>query len=135
MPRTLRTEGTETRLLQWMIACGAAVALVLLAVRHVWLAAGFATGAAIAILGYVWLKDVVAGALSLETTRVSKKLVFKLVIRYPILLGSLYFFYKTNWLPTGAVLAGLFIPLAGALIECVYQVRGMIHFSETRSGD
>lgn len=130
----LKTEGTEKRLLWWMIACGLCATLVLLVMGHGGLAAGFATGAAIAILGFIWLEDVVTGALNIGTNRVSKKLVFKLIVRYPILLGSLYFFYQTNWLPAGAVLAGLFVPLAGAVVECVYQVGGMIHFFETRSG-
>jgi hypothetical protein len=95
------------------------------------LAAGFGAGAAIALLGYVWLWDLAAGALDSGNGRVPKWLVFKLVIRYPLLFGSLYLFYRTNWLSAWAVFAGLSIPLAGGMIEGLYQLGGMVFLSRT----
>ncbi|MGH9343732.1 MAG: ATP synthase subunit I [Terriglobia bacterium] len=122
----------ERRLLRWMIALGAAATLAAVAIWRVKFAAGVATGGAIAILGYVWLLDALSAALAGETARLTKGLAIKLVIRYPILLGALYLFYRTKWLPVEAVLAGLFVPLAGGVVECLYQAGGMAFQSRWR---
>ena len=122
----------ERRLLGWMIVLGAAATLVVAALWHVTFAAGIATGAAIAILGYVWLLEALSAALGSEAARFTKGLVIKLVIRYPILVGVLYLFYRTKWLPVEAVLAGLFVPLAGGVVECLYQAGGLVFQSRAR---
>ncbi len=122
----------ERRLLGWMIALGVAAPLAAVVIWRVKFAAGVATGAAIAILGYVWLLDALSAALAGEKARLTKGLVIKLVIRYPILLGALYLFYRTKWLPVEAVLAGLFVPLAGGVVECLYQAGGMALQSRLR---
>ncbi len=101
---------------------------------HLRFAAGFVCGGAIAILGYFWLQEIAMGALDSGRSHVSKRLVFELVIRYPLLFGTLYLFYRTNWLPIWAVLAGLSVPLAGAVAECVYQMQGMLFPSRTQPG-
>jgi len=36
---------------------------------------------------------------------------------------GVYVFYKTGWLPLKAVLAGLFVPVAGVLLEAFVQIR------------
>jgi hypothetical protein len=113
---------TETRLLAWMIAIALAADLGISLGGHFRFAAGFATGAAIALLGYAWLRELVAGALNSGNGRVPKMLVLKLVLRYPLLFGTLYIFYRTNWLSAWAVLAGLSVPLAGAIAEGLYQL-------------
>lgn len=123
----------ERRLLGWMIVLGAAATLAVAALWRVTFAAGVATGAAIAILGYVWLLEALSAALGGEAARFTKGLVIKLVIRYPILVGVLYLFYRTKWLPVEAVLAGLFVPLAGGVVECLYQAGGMVFQSRLRS--
>jgi|SRR5579871_4905489 len=128
-----RIAQAEARLPRWMIGLGMAAALTSLLLGRARFAAGFAAGAFIAILGYIWLQQAVSAALSQGGTQVAKGLVFKLVIRYPLLLGVLYFFYRTNWLPVEAVLAGFFIPLAGAVVECLYQLGGILLPSRTRS--
>jgi hypothetical protein len=45
------------------------------------------------------------------------------LVRYPLAFAAVYFFYKTGWLPFQAILAGLFVPLGGVLIESVALIR------------
>lgn len=123
------SDQAEIRLFMWMVAIALAAGLGISATGHLWFAAGFATGAAIALLGFVWLRDLAAGALDSSNGRVPKGLVLKLVIRYPLLFGTLYLFHRTNWLPTWAVLAGLSVPVAGGIVEGLYQVEEMIFSS------
>ncbi len=125
------TTNTETRLLRWMVFISAAVLLAMLLAASLRFAAGFACGTAVSILGYLWLQKAVGHALDSGTGRVSKKLVFELIIRYPLLFGTLYLVYRTNWLSIWAVLAGLSVPMAGAAAEGLYQVKGMLSPSRT----
>lgn len=104
-----------------MMAVTAAGALIGLASRHGRFAAGFALGAAAAILAYSWLHQGVVAALDLGQTRVPKRMVLKLAVRYPLALAVLFLFYRTGWLPFQAIVAGLLVPAAGALVECFYQ--------------
>ncbi|MGH9398087.1 MAG: ATP synthase subunit I [Terriglobia bacterium] len=127
MPETEETTAQiERRILRWMILVGAAASVGAAVFFHARLAGGVAAGAAISVLGYFWLMEAMSSALGSGQARITKGLVIKLILRYPILLGALYLFYRTKWLPTGAVLAGLFVPLAGGVVECLYQVGGMV---------
>ncbi|HLI29716.1 MAG TPA: hypothetical protein VKV79_01295 [Terriglobia bacterium] len=121
------TAQIERRLLRWMIILGAASTTAVAIAMPGKFAGGFVAGEAIAIVGYIWLLDAMAAALNAEKARITKRLALKLVLRYPILLGALYLFYRTKWLPIGAVVAGLFIPLAGGVAESLYQVARMMH--------
>ena len=123
------TAQIERRLLRWMVILAVAAVAALAASTHGRFAAGAAAGAAIAITGYVWLLDAMAAVLNSENARITKWLATKLILRYPILLGALYIFYRTKWLPVEAVLAGLLIPLAGAVAECIYQLAGTTPFA------
>lgn len=116
----------ERRLLRWMIAAGVAAAVGTAVFYRPPFGAGVAGGAAVSVLGYYWLMEAVLGALSGNAGSVTKGLVIKLVLRYPMLLGILYLFYRTKWLPMEGVLAGLFVPLAGGAVECLYQVRTLL---------
>jgi ATP synthase I chain len=114
----------EARLPRWMAVSAAVVFLAALVAGHARFAAGFALGAAVAILGYTWLHQAVAVALNAgeRGQRVPGTMVAKLVVRYPLAFGAVYFFYRTGWLPFDGVLVGLFVPVAGALLECLFQV-------------
>lgn len=57
----------------------------------------------------------------------------KLLIRYPLFVGVVLFFYLTGWLSLSAVIAGLFVPLAGALVECVVLVGSALFTGASRS--
>lgn len=133
MPEMAETTAQiERRLLWWMIAVGVAASVATAALFRATFAAGVALGAAISVSGYFWLMEAASNALSGSDTQRTKGLVIKLILRYPILLGVLYLFYRTKWLPTGAVLAGLFVPLAGGVVECLYQVRVMVFPARSR---
>ncbi len=112
----------EARLPRWMAAAAAVVAGGALAMGHARFAGGFALGSLVAILGYSWLHQAIGSALAFTEGRIPKGLVVKFAVRYPLLLGVVYLFYRTGWLPFEAVLAGLMVPVAGALLECFYQV-------------
>jgi len=112
----------EARLPRWMVLCGLVALIVMLLFRQVLIAAGFALGAALGILNYYWLHEVVGALAKAGQTRVPKLLVGKLLIRYPLAFGVVFLFFKTGWLPPMSVLAGLFVPVAGILIEAIVQI-------------
>ena len=112
----------EDRLLRWMAAVSVAGSLAAVVTGHGRVAAGFLLGAATAVLAYSWLHQTVAALLDLGRTRVPKLTVLKLAVRYPLAIGVMYLFHRTGWAPLAAIVAGLFVPVAGVLIECIFQV-------------
>ncbi len=114
----------ETRLPRWMLGLGLAGALFALLTGHGEVSAGFALGASLAILNYFWLHQAIEAVLGAGSGRVSKKVIVQFVVRYPLVFAVLYVLYRTGWLPFPAILAGLFVPVAGVLIEAVYQIYG-----------
>jgi len=118
----------EARLPRWMALCAVVTFVAVLAAGRFRFAGGFALGAALAVLAYRWLHQAVAAALSAGegSGRVPKTMVFKLVIRYPLAFGAVYLFYRTRLLPFEGVIAGLFVPVAGVLMECLFQLGGVI---------
>jgi ATP synthase I chain len=85
-------------------------------------AAGFGLGAGVAILGYSWLHKAVVALMNAAVERPSNRLLGKIFIRYPLIFATIFIFYRENWLPLEAMLAGLFVPVAGAVAESLYQV-------------
>jgi ATP synthase I chain len=115
-------DSAAARLPRWMAAASVAGTLAALVSGHALWAGGFALGAGIAILAYWWLHQAVAFALDAGSGRPPSGTMTKLLIRYPLALGVVAFFYWTGWLNLSAVIAGLFVPLAGAIIECLILV-------------
>jgi uncharacterized membrane protein len=114
----------EARLPRWMVLCGLVALIVMLIWRQLWVAAGFTLGAALGILNYLWLHEAVEALARAGQDRVPRLLVAKFLIRYPLAFGLVIFFFKTGWLPPMAILAGLFVPVAGLLIEAIVQIGG-----------
>jgi hypothetical protein len=112
----------EARLPRWMMLCGLLALLVMLVCRQFTIALGFALGAALGILNYYWLRKAVEVLAKAGQSRVPKSVVAKFLIRYPLAFGLVFLFFKTEWLPPMAILAGLFVPVAGVLIEAVIQL-------------
>ena len=112
----------EARLPRWMILCGFLALTFILLCGHFTMALGFALGALLGILNFYWLRDAVQVLANAGQSRVPKLLVAKFLIRYPLAFGLIIFFFKTGWLPPMAILAGLFVPVAGLLIEAVVQI-------------
>jgi len=85
-------------------------------------AGGFGLGAGVALLGYSWLHKAVVTLMDAGVERPSNRMLGKIVIRYPLAVAAIFIFYRENWLPFEAVLAGLFVPVAGVVAESLYQV-------------
>lgn len=94
-----------------------------LASGHGRFAAGFTLGAALSILNYFWLHQAVESLFNAGRARVPKSALAKFAVRYPLAFAGVYLFYRTGWLPFAAILAGLFVPVAGILAEAVLQIR------------
>ncbi|HXX23565.1 MAG TPA: ATP synthase subunit I [Terriglobia bacterium] len=112
----------EARLPRWMILCGFLALVVILLCRQFMMAIGFGLGAALGILNYYWLHEAVEALAKAGQNRVPKLLVAKLLIRYPLAFGLVFLFFKTEWLPPMSILAGLFVPVVGVLIEAIVQI-------------
>lgn len=61
--------------------------------------------------------------MSAGQARPAKRVLAKVFVRYPLAFVAVYLFYKTGWLPAAAILAGLFVPAGGVLIEAVVLLR------------
>ena len=112
----------EARLPRWMLLCGFLALIVILMCRQFAIATGFALGAALGILNYYWLHKAVEGLAKAGQARIPKSVLAKFLIRYPLAIGLVLVFFKTGWLPPLAILAGLFVPVAGVLIEAIIQL-------------
>jgi hypothetical protein len=113
----------EARLPRWMAGLACAVTLSILSFGHVRFSAGFALGSGLAILNYFWLHQAVEALMSAGEVRVPKVLLAKFFLRYPLAVAAVYLFYRTGWLPVTAILAGLFVPVGGVLIEAAVLLR------------
>jgi len=107
-----------------MVLCGVVALIVMLLCRQVMIAVGFSLGAALGILNYYWLHEAVVALSKAGQSRVPKLLVAKFLIRYPLAFGLVILFFETRWLPPMAILAGMFVPVAGLLIEAIVQIGG-----------
>jgi hypothetical protein len=128
-----RLDSAAARLPRWMVGVSVAGMLTALATEHARWALGFGAGSGVAILAYRWLHRAVAAALDTGSGQPPNGTMTKLFIRYPLLLGVVAFFYWTGWLSLSAVITGLFVPLAGALIECLVLVGSSFFTGASRS--
>ena len=55
----------------------------------------------------------------------------KFLLRYPLAVLAIYLVYRRDWLPLGAILAGLFVPVGGVLIEAMVQLKEGFRIRET----
>ncbi len=113
----------EARLPRWMVMCAVAATLGALLWGEPRFAGGLALGSLLGILNYFWLHQAVDALMNAGQSRVSRLMLAKILARYPLALGAVMVFYWTGWLPFLAVLAGLFVPAAGVLIEATVQLR------------
>jgi hypothetical protein len=105
-----------------MMLCGFLALTVILLCGQYRIAVGFAVGAALGILNYYWLHDAVEVLVKPGQSRIPRSVVAKFLIRYPVAFGLVLVFFKTGWLPPMAILGGLFVPVAGVLIEAIIQL-------------
>ena len=112
----------EARMPRWMALCGLVALLVILCCRQFDIAIGFALGAALGVVNYYWLHEAVEVLTQAGQTRIPRSAVAKFLIRYPLAFGLVLVFFKTRWLPPMAILAGLFVPVGGVLVEAIVQL-------------
>ena len=112
----------EQRLPRWMAALAAAGTLLACLLEGLRFGAGFAGGAALALLNYYWLHQAVVTLFSAGQSRVPWRVVAKFALRYPLAIAVLYLAIKFGWVPFTAILAGLFVPVAGVLVEAINQL-------------
>jgi hypothetical protein len=115
-------DGAEARLPRWMAGFAAVGTLVAFLLAGARMAGGFALGAAVAMVGYSWLHKAVVSLMNAGRVRPSAFTLGKVLVRYPLAVAIIFVFYYENWLPFEAVLLGLFVPVAGALAESVFQI-------------
>jgi len=111
------------RLPRWMLAIAAIATLAIAISGHGRFAIGFALGAALSILNFRWMKQAITSLFAAGQARVPRKVVAKFALRYPLAIAVLYLVYKVQWLPLTAMLTGLFVPVAGVLVEAAFQIR------------
>jgi hypothetical protein len=113
----------EARLPRWMAAIAVVGTALLFVVMSARSAGGFALGAALGILSYLWLHQAVDKLLAAAPQHLPVGTAVRFALRYPLALGAVYAFYRTGWLAYEAVLAGLFVPVGGALVEAIIEIR------------
>ena len=62
--------------------------------------------------------------------RVPRMVVLKFLVRYPLAFAGIYVVYRIGWLPLAAIMTGLFVPVAGILIEATFQLREALRGTE-----
>jgi hypothetical protein len=92
-------------------------------------AAGFAVGAAVSSLNFLWLKQAVdavadkaTGAETLAARKKRKALVWKFVGRYLLIAAAAYAILRYTAWDIRALLAGLFLFVAAILAEIVFEI-------------
>lgn len=108
---------------RWMVGIALAGTAVLLAVGHTRAAAGFALGATLGILGYLWLHQAVVAFLDAQKAQVPRSVVLKIMLRYVLIFAGVYFFFRTGWMPILSVFGGLLVPAVGMTIEALNLLR------------
>jgi len=125
-PDGSRLDSALARLPRWMWGVAILSALAALVAGQARFAVGFAAGATAAILAYHWLHRAVAAALDSTEARPARTLMLKFAMRYPMLVLTVILCYQTGWLSLRGVIAGLFVPAAGALIEGTVLAGGIL---------
>ena len=113
----------EARLPRWMLAIAGVGTLGILLSARLRFGVGFAVGSGLGILNYLWLHNIVEALANAGTVRPPKSVLAKVLVRYPLMFAGVYLFYKSGLLPFTAILAGLFVPVGGVLIESVLLIR------------
>jgi len=82
-------------------------------------------------VNYYWLHQAVETLFRVNSARVPRKVLVKFLLRYPLAVLAIYLVYRRDWLPLGAILAGLFVPVGGVLIEAMVQLKEGFRIRET----
>jgi len=86
------------------------------------MAAAFAFGGVLAYLNYRWIVTVVDTLVRGQKAEVARRTYVKLFLPLALLVGLLYVIFSRSWLSVAGVLAGLFLLVAGVLLEAAYEL-------------
>jgi hypothetical protein len=115
------------RLPRWIAGVSAAAVIGSLLAGQGRFAAGLGLGCGVALVGYWWLHRGIRAAFDSGIARAPLGVFIRLALRYPVAIGAVLLFDRTGWLPARAVMAGLFAPVAGVLIECAVLAAQSLH--------
>ena len=85
-------------------------------------ALAFVLGAVLGTVNFHWLHRAIYGVLDDPAKKVPKKVVLKVLLRYPLMLALVGLVYWTGRLPALGIIAGLFVPVVGVLLALVAQI-------------
>ena len=86
-------------------------------------AVGILLGAGLALVNYFWLHQAIEHLMRAGEVRAPRLLLVKFILRYPLAFGGVYFLYRTGWVSLPGLFAGLFVPVAGVVVEAALQIR------------
>jgi ATP synthase I chain len=109
------------RILKWMAILAGAGTLAALAWRGWRASAGFALGALIAWINFLWLKRMV-DALGASRPKASKRDAVITGFRYLILGAAAYVILRLTSISLPAAVTGLFVSLGAVLIEILFEL-------------
>ncbi len=121
---------SEGRLPRWMILIAVVGTTGLFITGRGRAGLGFAIGAFFGILNFHWLRESVEALANAGTLRPPKRVIVKVVIRYPLAILALYLFYRTRWLPFMALVYGLLVPAGAILIESPFLIHESLRGSD-----
>ena len=113
----------QARLPRWMMVLAGLTAVAALVAGQPRFAAGFVLGAGLALVNFFWLHQAVEHLMAAGTERLPRFLIAKFLLRYPLVIGGAFLVYRTGWFSLPGLLAGLFVPVGGVLVESVIQIR------------
>jgi len=119
----------EHRIENWTLGLGA-LATIVSSMTWGWRSTlGVAIGVSLGWMNYRWLKQGVATLSRLATAQagapaphVPKKVYFKFIGRYVLLIGSIYVILSRSWLPAVSILAGFSTLIGAVVLEVLVQL-------------
>lgn len=85
-------------------------------------ALAFALGGALAYANYRWIVAVVDALVRAQRAAVSRRVYLKLFLPLVLLAAVLYVIFSRSLLSVAGFLGGLFLLVAGVLVEAMYEV-------------
>jgi len=86
------------------------------------MALAFAFGGVLAYLNYRWIVAIVNTLMRAQRAAVPRRTYAKLFLPLALFVALLYVIFSRAWLSVAGVLAGLFLMVAGVLMEAVYEL-------------
>jgi len=130
MPENEAFYRAAERRIEYLTLVAGTVAAIVAAWQWGWpYGAGVLVGAVLSWVNFRWLKQALHVMTALAEAqpdparaRIPASVYVKFFARYALLIVVVYVIFSRSWLPTTAVLAGLFTVVAGVMLEMMYQL-------------